>query len=56
MRLLAYANPLTYAVELFRYGLLDVQELPVRVSAVLLLLLTVGAVGLAVAAFDRGAR
>ena len=54
--MLAYANPLTYGVDLFRYGLLGVHELPLGVSAVALLALTGVATVLAVAAFDRSAR
>jgi ABC-2 type transport system permease protein len=56
MRLIAYANPLTYGVDLFRYGLLGVHELPLAASATALLVLTGVATGLAVAAFERSAR
>jgi len=52
-RALAYANPLTYGVDLFRYGLLGVHELPLAVSAVALVALTALATGAAVALFDR---
>jgi ABC-2 type transport system permease protein len=53
-RALAYANPLTYGVDLFRYGLLGVHELPLGVSAVALAGLTALATLLAVALFERG--
>ena len=39
-----------------RFGLLGVHELPIAFSAVMLSLLSVGAVGGAVAVFDRGGR
>lgn len=55
-RLLAYSNPLTYGVDLFRYGLLGVHELPLLGSAAALFALTAVATGLAVAVFDRSAR
>lgn len=55
-RLLAHANPLTYGVDLFRYGLLGVHELPVGASALLLVLLTAASAALAVAVFDRRSR
>ena len=55
MRALAYANPLTYGVDLLRYGLLGVRELPLAASAGLLVALTVAATALAVAVFDRRA-
>lgn len=54
-RLLAYANPLTYGVDLFRYGLLGVHELPLGISAAALLVLTGAATLLAVEIFDRSA-
>jgi ABC-2 type transport system permease protein len=56
MRALAYANPLTYAVDLFRYGLLDVHELPLAASVPLLVGLTVLATWLAVRFFERSTR
>jgi ABC-2 type transport system permease protein len=56
MRWPAYANPLTYGVDLFRWGVLDVHELPIGFSVAMLLLLTAVSVAVAVAAFDRGAR
>lgn len=54
VRWLAYANPLTYGVDLFRFGVLDVHELPLVPSALVLCTLTLAAVSFAVAAFDRG--
>lgn len=56
MRVLAYANPLTYGVDLFRFGLLGVHELPVAVCAPALGVLTAVATWLAVASFDRSVR
>lgn len=55
-RWLSYANPLTYGVDLFRYGLLGVHEFPVAASAVLLGVLTLTSAVGAVVAFDRGLR
>jgi len=55
-RWLCYANPLTYGVDLFRWGLIDVAEFPPAASAVVLGLLTAGAAVAAVAAFDRSLR
>lgn len=55
-RWLSYANPLTYGVDLFRWGLLDVAEFPPAASAAVLGVLTALAAALAVAAFDRRAR
>ena len=56
LRLPAYANPMTYGADLLRFGLLGVHDLPVALSAWML----VGLGGLAVAAsiwlFDRGVR
>lgn len=56
VRVPAYANPMTYGADLLRFGLLGVHELPVALSAWML----VGLGGLAVAAsiwlFDRGVR
>jgi ABC-2 type transport system permease protein len=54
-RLLASVNPLSYGVDLLRYGLLGVHELPIARSVVLLTLLTLLAAALAVALFDRRA-
>ena len=56
MRALSYANPLTYGVDLLRYGLLGVAELPVAASVVLLTALSGAATALAVGVFDRRAR
>jgi ABC-2 type transport system permease protein len=55
-RLLAYSNPLTYGVDLFRYGLLGVHEISVGASALVLVLLTAASAALAVAVFDRRSR
>jgi ABC-2 type transport system permease protein len=55
-RILAYLNPLTYGVDLLRYGLLGVAEVDPRLSAALLALLTVLGVTAAVLAFDRSSR
>ena len=51
-RWLAQVNPLTYGVDLLRFGLLDVAEFPVVRSAALLLLLTGVSVVIAVRRFD----
>jgi ABC-2 type transport system permease protein len=56
MRGLAYANPLSYGVDLFRYGLLGVNELPVALSAGMLTLLGAAAVAVAITVFDRRSR
>ena len=55
LRWAAYANPLTYGVDLLRFGLLDVNEIPVLVSAVMLAVLAAAATALAVRLFDRRA-
>ena len=55
LRIPAYANPLTYGVDLFRFGVLGVSELPVAFSVVMLTLLTVVALLASVAIFDRAA-
>ena len=55
-RWLALVNPLTYGVDLFRYGLLGVHELPVGRSALLLAVLTAAGLALAVGVFERGAQ
>ncbi len=55
-RVLAYLNPLTYGVDLFRYGLLGVHEIPVGPSALLLVLLTAASTLVAVSVFDRRSR
>lgn len=55
-RWLATLNPLSYGVDLLRYGLLGVAEIPVERSAVLLLALTALSLWVAVRRFDaRGA-
>ncbi len=56
MRWLAYADPLTYAVDLFRFGVLGEHELPLAFSTPALALLTAGALWAAVQAFDRRVR
>jgi len=55
-RVAAYLNPLSYGVDLFRYGLLGTHELPLAVSVALLAGLSVASVAFAVAIFDRRAR
>ena len=55
-RVLSWANPLTYGVDLLRYGLLDVSEIPPALSSVLLALLTAACAVAAVAVFERGSR
>jgi ABC-2 type transport system permease protein len=52
-RWLAYANPLTYGVDLFRFGLVGVHELPLAWSAAVLVLLTFVTTGGSVLLFDR---
>ena len=53
---LASLNPLTYGVDLLRYGLLGVHELPVPRSALLLGVLSALSLALAVFSFDRRTR
>ncbi len=55
-RLLSWANPLTYGVDLLRYGLLGVNEVPVGLSVALLVVLTGACAAAAVAVLDRGTR
>jgi ABC-2 type transport system permease protein len=55
-RWFAHVNPLTYGVDLLRYALLGVHELPIALSYGVLGALTVLAVIVAVVAFDRGTR
>jgi ABC-2 type transport system permease protein len=55
-RWLAYANPLTYGVDLFRFGLVGVHELPLVPSAAVLVLLTVAATVGSILLFDRRTR
>ena len=52
-RWLAYANPLTYGVDLFRFGLVGVHELPLAASAAVLVLLTLAATAGSIFIFDR---
>lgn len=54
-RWLASANPLTYGVDLLRFGLLGVSEMPVGRSAVVLCVLIGVCAVAAVAAFERSA-
>jgi len=56
LRMAAYANPMTYGADLFRWGLLGVHELPVGLSVALLTGLSALCVVVAVALFERGAR
>ena len=55
-RWLAHVNPLTYGVDLLRYSLLGVHELPLPLCYGLLAGLSLAALGVAVWAFDRGTR
>lgn len=55
-RWISHANPLTYGVDLLRYGLLGVQEIPLTTSVPTLIVLSVLAVAVAIIAFDRGTR
>jgi len=52
-RWLAYANPLTYGVDLFRFGLVGVHELPLLWSALVLTLLTLATTAGSILIFDR---
>ena len=52
-RWLAYANPLTYGVDLFRFGLVGVHELPLAASAAVLVLLTLATTAGSILIFDR---
>lgn len=56
LRWLASANPLTYGVDLLRYGLLGVHELPVQRSVLLLAVLASLSMVLVVRSFDRQSR
>lgn len=56
VRWLASVNPLTYGVDLLRYGLLGVHELPVEQSALLLSVLASLSMLLALRSFDRQSR
>ncbi|UCE86109.1 MAG: ABC transporter permease [Deltaproteobacteria bacterium] len=55
-RALASANPFTYGVDLLRYALLDVHEVPVGFSAAVLAVLMLVSALVAVAAVDRWTR
>jgi ABC-2 type transport system permease protein len=55
-RWIAHVNPLTYGVDLLRYALLGVHELPLALSYAVLCALTLIAIAVAVVAFDRGTR
>jgi ABC-2 type transport system permease protein len=55
-RWIAHVNPLTYGVDLLRYALLGVHELPLVLSYAVLCALTAVAIAVAVVAFDRGTR
>jgi len=55
-RWVSRANPLSYGADLLRYGLLGVHEIAPATSAGMLVVLTVAAVALAIAAIDRGVR
>jgi len=52
-RWLALANPLAYGVDLFRYGVVGVHEIPLARATAVLAVLSVGAAALAVASFER---
>ena len=56
LRWLSSVNPLTYGVDLLRYGLLGVHEFPVHHSALLLTVLALFSMLLAVRSFDRQSR
>jgi len=56
LRWIAHANPLTYGVDLLRYALLGVHEVPPGLSMGLLGIGTLLAAAVAVAVFDRGTR
>lgn len=53
MQILSWANPLTYGVDLLRYGLLGVNELPLALCVPLLAGLTGVTLLLAIQLFDR---
>jgi len=56
MRLLAYANPLAYGVDLLRFGLLGVHEFPITLCVSMLTGLSVLSAAVAVVGFDRSVR
>lgn len=51
---IAYLNPLSYGVDLFRYGLLGEHEFPLALSGVLLALLSAACTWIAVRVFAAG--
>ena len=53
MRALALANPLTYGVDLFRFGTLAVRELPLALDVAVVLAFAIAPAALAVLAFER---
>ena len=53
MYLLALLNPLTYGVDLFRYGTMDMHELPLLADGLVLLAFAALMTGLAARAFER---
>ena len=55
-RAAAALNPFTYGVDLFRYAVLGVHEMPIPRSAALLAILTIAATVLAIAVLDRRMR
>lgn len=54
-RWLALANPLAYGVDLLRYALVGVHEIPLARATLVLVALSVAATVLAIASFERGA-
>ena len=56
MRAVAHANPVTYGVDLFRYGLTGVHELPLALDTAIVVALGALLTLLAVRAFDRKLR
>jgi len=55
-RWISHANPLTYGVDLLRYGLLGVHEIDLVKSTAMLVVLTALAVAVSIASFDRSTR
>lgn len=53
MRIVAHLNPLTYGVDLFRYGLLETHELPLSLDLGVVLAFAVLTTWLAARAFER---
>jgi ABC-2 type transport system permease protein len=56
MRAFALVNPLTYGVDLLRYGVLGVNEVAVTTSSVMLCVLAMAAILVSILAFDRSTR